>query len=364
MIQKEIDVNLGERSYRIYVGRSMLSLLAPTMEKTGLDKQLAIITDKHVARLYLKPLEKHFAHFGWQGTSIVVPAGEEQKSLAMANTIYTDLLKAKVGKRSTIVALGGGVIGDLAGFVAATYHRGVGLVQVPTTLLSQVDSSIGGKTAVNHPLGKNMIGAFYQPRLVWVDMEYLQTLPEREIVCGLGEIVKYGVIRDEQLFAFLERNVDHVLKLDHEAVAYVQNTCCSIKAWVTSEDERESGLRMILNFGHTVGHALEAAGAYRILKHGEAVLLGMMAESFIANRLGMISSDIFERIAGLVRRIPIKARYRSLKLPAILKAMAYDKKSLSGKKRFMLPTRIGEVKAVEGVDENLIQKSLELILER
>jgi 3-dehydroquinate synthase len=362
MIQKEIGVELGERSYRIYVGTSMVSLLAPTLETSGLDRQTAVITDGNVARLYLKPLVKHLTHFGWEVTSVVVPPGEQQKSLARANAIFTQLLKAGIGRRSTILALGGGVIGDLAGFVAATYHRGVGLAQIPTTLLSQIDSSIGGKTAVNHALGKNMIGAFYQPNLVWVDMEYLQTLPLREIVCGLGEIVKYGIIWDKGLFGFLEEHLERILKLESDAVAHVQNACCSIKARVTSEDERERGLRMILNFGHTVGHALEAAGSYRTLKHGEAVLLGMVAESYIAMELGMIPSDVYQRILRLIRRIPVKARYRSLKATAILNAMVYDKKSVSGKKRFMLPTRIGKVKAVEGIDIGLIRRSVELIL--
>ena len=364
MIQHEIRVSLGERSYPIYVGLGMSTLLGTTLKQHNLAERVAIITDTNVARHHLKLIQKHLTHVGLDVSSIVVPHGERQKSLSRANAIFTELLRQKVGRKSTILALGGGVIGDLAGFVAATYHRGVGLIQVPTTLLSQVDSSVGGKVAVNHPLGKNMIGAFYQPAFVWTDMEMLKTLPAREIVCGLGEIVKYGVIRDAELFAFLEKNVEGVLKLEGEAVAYVQQRCCTIKAAITSEDEKETGVRMILNFGHTVGHALEAAGNYRLLKHGEAVLLGMIAESYIATKLGMIPEDTYQRIINLIKRISLRVRYDTLRPSAVLKAMTYDKKTVSGKKRFMLPTRIGEVKAVENIDTELIEESVHLILKK
>ncbi|MBI3003796.1 MAG: 3-dehydroquinate synthase [Ignavibacteriales bacterium] len=355
----QVDVSLGERSYPIYVGSDMVSSFAATCDKHGLSKNAVIITDSTVSKLYMKPLQKNLHHFGYQSAAIVIPPGEHQKSLARANSIFTTMLKSRVGRKTTVIALGGGVIGDLAGFVAATYHRGVPLVQIPTTLLSQVDSSIGGKTAVNHPLGKNMVGAFYQPKFVWADIECLKTLPQREVVCGLGEIIKYGIISDAELFSYLENNVENVLRLEQEAVLHVQARCSTIKAGLVSQDERESGVRVILNFGHTVGHGLEAAGGFKVLKHGEAVLLGMIAESFIAKELGMIDSAVFKIIATLIRRVPVKANLRLLKSARILKAMSHDKKSAAGEKRFVLPTKIGQVKVVEGISQRLILESIE-----
>lgn len=362
MILSQIQVALGERSYPVYVGRGMTEELARALRDHKVLQQIAIITDRNVARHHLRPLQHHLSRAGFSVTSIVIPPGENQKTLARANTLYTTLLKKRFGRASTILAFGGGVIGDLAGFVAATFQRGVPLVQIPTTLLAQVDSSIGGKVAVNHPLGKNMIGAFYQPVFVWTDMDVLATLPRREVVCGLGEIVKYGVIRDAELFEFLEKNVERVLVLEADAVAFVQSRCSSIKAEITSKDEKETGIRAILNFGHTVGHALEAAGKYRLLKHGEAVLLGMIAESWLALKLAMIADDTYKRILELVKRIPLRARLHGLHPATILKAMAHDKKSVARKKRFMLPIRIGEVISVEDVSEHLIREAVNLVL--
>jgi 3-dehydroquinate synthase len=362
MILYQIQVALGERSYPIYVGRSMTSLLPQTLHRHSLPTQLAIITDKNVARYHLKPLLRCLTESGMRVTTILVPPGERQKSLTRANAIYTDLLRHNFGRASTILAFGGGVIGDLAGFVAATYHRGVPLVQIPTTLLSQVDSSVGGKVAVNHPLGKNMIGAFYQPTLVWTDMHALTTLPQREVVCGLGEIIKYGVIKDADLFEFLEKNIERVVQLDNDAVAYVQQRCCTLKAQITSDDEKERGIRIILNFGHTIGHALEAAGNYRLLKHGEAVLLGMIAESYLATKLGLFPNDQHHRLVALITRIPLRTRHRTLNISAIRKSISYDKKGVGTKKRFVLPVRIGEVQTVTDIPESLLLSSLQLIL--
>jgi 3-dehydroquinate synthase len=362
VIHHRIEVELGDRSYPIYVGTGMVASFAPTCRQHGLANRIVIITDTNVAKLYLTPVAKHLHHFKFDVVSVVIPPGERQKSLRRAERVFSEMLKKGVGRTSAVIALGGGVVGDLAGFVAATYHRGVQFVQVPTTLLSQVDSSVGGKVAVNHPLGKNMIGAFYQPVFVWTDVDCLRTLPAREISCGLGEILKYGVIWDAELFEYLEANIDRLLRLEHDAVMHVQARCCEIKAHVTSNDEKETGLRMILNFGHTVGHALEAAGNYRTLKHGEAVLLGMMAESFIARQLELIDSATHERIAALVSRVPVQARFRVLKPKTVMDAMSRDKKTVSGKKRFVLPTRIGEVRVVEDVEPKLVRESLDLIL--
>ncbi len=361
MIHKQIDVNLGARTYPIYIGREMLSTLAPTMQQRHIHGAIVLITDKIIAPLYLQPIERHLRHFNYETLSIVIPTGERQKSLARAGRIITEMLSKGIGRNSAIIALGGGVIGDLAGFVAATYQRGVALVQVPTTLLAQVDSSVGGKVAVNHPLGKNMIGSFYQPTLVWADADTLVTLPFREIICGIGEIVKYGIALDADLFSYLESNLDNILKLEPDALLHVQSRSLELKAHIVSEDETETGIRAVLNFGHTVGHALEAAGNYRLLKHGEAVLLGMLAESSMANKLGMISDEVYRRIAELIYRIPIKASVRNLKTSDILRLMKHDKKSIEGNVRFVLPVRIGEVKTVDRVDSKIVAGSLKYI---
>jgi 3-dehydroquinate synthase len=361
VIQRKIDVALGDRSYPIYVGTEMTETFAATCQQHGVPKRVVVITDTNVAPHYLKPLEGNLRASDFIVSSIVLSPGERQKSLSRANLIYTEMLKRGVGRRCALVALGGGVIGDLVGFVAATYYRGVVFLQVPTTLLSQVDSSVGGKVAVNHPLGKNMIGAFYQPRFVWVDIECLKTLPAREVVCGLGEVVKYGVSLDADLFAYLESNLERVLKLEREAVAHVQGRCCELKAHIVAEDERETGLRMVLNYGHTVGHALEAAGNFRVLKHGEAVLLGMIAESYIAREMSLLAPEAHKRIVDLIRRIPLKVRWSSIAPARVLQALKHDKKSADGKNRFVLPSRLGEVQVVDSVEPAVIQASLKYI---
>ncbi len=362
VIQRQIDVSLGDRSYPIYFGSGLSALFAPTCQQHGIPRRVVIVTDTNVARHYLGPLENNLKHFEFAVSSVVIPPGENQKSLHRSNVLFTALLRQGVGRKSAIVALGGGVIGDLAGFVAATYQRGVVLVQVPTTLLSQVDSSVGGKVAVNHSMGKNMIGAFYQPRLVWIDAETLRTLPPREIVCGLGEVVKYGVVFDAEFFAYLETSLDQIINLDPASVLHVQARCCELKAHVVAEDEREQGLRMVLNYGHTVGHALEVAGRYRALKHGEAVLLGMIAESFIAREMGLLPPDMHDRIVQIILRLPVKFDKSSFSPARVVKALALDKKSVDGKPRFVLPIRLGEVQVVDEVDGALVQSSLRYVL--
>jgi 3-dehydroquinate synthase len=363
LIQRQIDVALGDRSYPIYFGTSMTESFAPTCQQHGIPHHAVIITDSNVAKHYLEPLQKHLGQSDVEAFSIVIPPGESQKSLSRANAIFTTLLQRRVGRKSVIIALGGGVVGDLAGFVAATYQRGVTLIQVPTTLLAQVDSSVGGKVAVNHPLGKNMIGAFYQPKFVWIDGSTLQTLPRREVICGLAEVIKYGVIFDAEFFAYLEANLDALIGLESSAVMHVQARCCELKARVVSEDEREIGLRAVLNYGHTVGHALEAVGKYRTLKHGEAVLLGMAAEAFIARQMGLLSADALDRIEAFVSRIPLPLKKETLAPSKILEAIQRDKKTVAGKTRFVLPVRLGEVQIFDDVDSELIRLSLKRAFE-
>jgi 3-dehydroquinate synthase len=362
MIQRQIDVVLGERSYPMYAGADMVSSFAPMCRQHGMSDSLVIITDRNVASHHLRPLQQNLLHHKFQPTTVIIPSGENQKNLHRANAIFTELLKKRIPRNAAVIALGGGVIGDLAGFIAATYQRGVRLVQVPTTLLAQVDSSIGGKVGVNHPLGKNMIGAFYQPAFVWMDADFLKTLPPREVVCGFGEIFKYGVIRDTELFGFLELNVEKILRRDSESIKYVQAKCAAIKAEVVSQDERESGIRIILNCGHTIGHGLEFAGHFKILKHGEAVLLGMIAESFIAKEMKLLDADSYDRIVALVGRISIKTKLASLKIDDIISAIGRDKKHIGAKLRFVLPVKIGEVQVVDNVTPKLIQKAVKEIL--
>lgn len=361
MLSKEITVNLGSRSYPIYVGQEMLSSLAPTLQRHSLSGKVVIVTDRNVSELHLSPIEKHLRHFGYETHSIVIPPGEKQKSLGRAAKLFTEMLQLGIDRKSVVLALGGGVIGDLAGFVAATYQRGIPLVQLPTTLLAQVDSSVGGKVAVNLPLGKNMVGAFYQPSFVWVDAETLPTLPSREIVCGLGEVVKYGIALDSDLFAYLESNLDDILELHAEHVLHVQLRCLEIKSSIVAEDERESGLRTILNLGHTIGHAIEAVGHYRLFKHGEAVLLGILAESYMAKESGLITEDVLGRIVGLIRRIPLMSSIGSVKAREIQAATKRDKKSTNKLTRFVLPSRIGEAKIVDHVDPRLVADSLQYL---
>lgn len=364
MIQRQIDVALNERSYSIYAGADMVSSFAPMCLQHGISGSIVIITDRNVASYHLQPLLRNLLHHKFQLTTIIIPSGENQKNLHRANTIFTEMLKKRIPRNSTIIALGGGVVGDLAGFVAATYQRGIKLVQVPTTLLSQVDSSIGGKVGVNHPLGKNMIGAFHQPAFVWMDADYLKTLPFREIICGFGEVLKYGIIRDIELFGFLESHLDKILRLDSEAIMYVRTKCAVIKAEVVSQDEKESGVRIILNFGHTIGHGLEFAGHYKLMKHGEAVLLGIIAECFIAKEIKLLGVNSYERIVALIRRVSMKIKLSSLKVADIENAIGRDKKHVDAKLRFVLPIKIGEVKMVDDVTPKQIHKAIVTMLKK
>ncbi len=353
-----LHVELGPRSYPIYLGRQKLSSIGPICRDLNIPSVMVIITDRIVSKLYLSHVANSLKHHGFVVHSIIVPPGEHQKSLRTANRIFTELIKKRVGRNSAIAALGGGVIGDLAGFVAATYLRGVPLVQIPTTLLAQADSSVGGKVAVNHPLGKNMIGAFYQPKCVLSDVDVLRTLPPREVVCGLGEVIKFSVIADAQLFESIEEHLEDLLHLNTDALITVVARCCEIKASLVSKDEVEKGERIILNYGHTVGHALEAAGEYKLFKHGEAVLLGMWVENIIAYQRGLISRETYERMQNLLMRlIPLIPHTRVRRADAVA-AMAADKKTVDGRIRMVLPNQIGRVSVTEGIAKEEVQSAL------
>lgn len=362
MLAQRIDVLLGHRSYPIYIGTDLVSNFGALCKEHNVPQTCVVITDAHVAPLYARSLLNSLTHYGFEASGIIVPAGERQKSLQRANALYTELLTRGVGRKSALIALGGGVIGDLVGFIAATYQRGVQLIQVPTTLLAQVDSSIGGKVGINHTLGKNMIGAFYQPRFVWQDVSYLATLPFRELICGIGEVVKYGIIRDTELFTFLESHMPALLKGSREELLYAQSRCVAIKAQVVSEDEFEQGVRVILNCGHTVGHALELAGQYRVLKHGEAVLLGLVAESYIARTLGILDDASFQRITSLITQLPFPLKREQLNLKEVLPALQRDKKRIGKKTRFVLPRTIGETVVIEDIEPKLVRESVRFVL--
>lgn len=338
----------------------MLSALGPALRRHGIGTKVAVIADAKVGRTYLEPLQRHLRRHGFEGMSVRVPSGEGHKSLAVVQYLIGALLEGGIGRDGAIIALGGGVIGDLAGFVAATYQRGIAYVHLPTTLLAQVDSSIGGKVGVNHPRAKNMIGAFHQPRFVWSDVSHLRSLPRRELISGLAEVIKCGIIRDAALFGWLERHLDDVVAGKSPALYHVVRRSAALKASVVSKDEHESGLRIILNHGHTVGHALEAAAGFRQLRHGEAVLLGMLAECIIAVEMGILNAHAFERIVSLIARVPVPRP--TLRLSNVLSHLRHDKKNLHGRTRFVLPTAIGRVRVIDRVPPELLAHSIRLAL--
>lgn len=304
-----------------------------------------MVTDENVADLYADAVLASLNQAGWEARLAVVPAGEASKSLEEAGRLYDACVAAGLKRHHPIIALGGGVVGDLAGFVAATYQRGVPFVQVPTTLLAQIDSSVGGKVAINHPAGKNLIGAFYQPKLVLADTATLLSLSDREYRAGIGELVKYGVIMDAPLFSLLEANVERVNARDLPLLNELVRRCCELKAQVVAEDERETagGRRAILNFGHTVGHAIEAIAGYGTLLHGEAVAIGMVAEGALAVRRGMWSAAEQSRLVTLLQALGLPTTLPALDAVALLSAMGRDKKNQDKGIVFILPRAMGDV---------------------
>jgi 3-dehydroquinate synthase len=353
-----LEVALGERSYPIHVGPGVLSVLPSLL---GPPSKCLVVTDECVADLYAEPVLSALNQADWQPRLAVVPTGEGSKSLAEAARLYDACVEAGLKRHHPIIALGGGVVGDLAGYVAATYQRGVPFVQVPTTLLAQIDSSVGGKVAINHPAGKNLIGAFYQPRLVLADTSTLLTLSDREYRAGLGELVKYGVIMDEALFARLEAEVDRLNARDLPLLNTIVRRCCELKAQVVQEDERETagGRRAILNFGHTVGHAIETIAGYGTVLHGEAVAIGMVAEGRLAVRRGLWSEGEQARLERLIAALGLRTTMPELDAGALLTAMGRDKKNVDKGIVFILPTRMGDV-VIQTLGANDVEPVLQL----
>ena len=357
---RTVSVPLAGRSYSILIGAGLLPSLGAECNNLGLGRRCAVISDSRVAPEYGQAALASLQHGGFEPTLLRIPAGETAKRLRIVERCYGKLAAHRLERNSFIVALGGGVVGDLAGFVAATYLRGIDFVQVPTTLLAQVDSSVGGKVGVNLPAGKNLVGAFHQPRLVLCDLDTLKTLPPRELRAGLAEVIKYGIIYDAQFFTRLERDLPRLLKLDRECLVEVVARCCEIKAEVVSQDERESGLRSILNFGHTIGHALEAISGYGKYLHGEAIAIGQVAAARLSERqLGLSTADVMRiQTAFTAAGLPTKVRLTKAQVSRLFDAMRVDKKVAGGEIKFVLAKRIGEVVPGQQVAPAVIAEAL------
>jgi len=354
---RKIRVRLGSNSYDIYIGSGLLMQTGHWLKENGFAGRLVIITNPIVKRLYGNALKQSLAKEGFKVTVLQVPDGEEQKSLEVAGRLYNELTDFYCERTTPILALGGGVIGDLTGFVAATYLRGVPLIQIPTTLLAQVDSSIGGKVAVNHGQLKNKIGAFYQPRLVISDISTLSTLPTKEFVGGLAEVIKYGVIGDGDFFAYVERNLDQIKSLDERLLEEIVYRSSQIKAEIVEKDEKDLGLRNILNYGHTVGHAIESASDFKV-EHGKAVALGMLAAGRISNKLGLLDKNELIRLKVIIQRADLTTELPNLEVEKIIQAIKHDKKILRGKIRFILPKALGSVFITDEVNLSLVEQVL------
>lgn len=353
----QLNVDLGERSYPIYIGAQLLTnpqFYIPHIASS----QVCIVTNETIAPLYLKALQSALADF--KVDVVVLPDGEAHKNLDTLNQIFTGLLNARHNRNTTLIALGGGVIGDMTGFAAASYQRGVNFIQIPTTLLSMVDSSVGGKTGVNHPMGKNMIGAFYQPKAVIADISLLKTLPPRELSAGLAEVIKYGLICDYEFFVWLEENISLLLSGDEDALAYAVKRSCENKAEVVSQDEHEGGIRAILNLGHTFGHAIETAQGYGNWLHGEAVAAGMVMAADLSWRRGAISSDELARIMNILKRanLPTKAP-ADMKPEQFITLMGVDKKVLDGRLRLVLLEAMGKAIVTSEIQTDLLMQTFE-----
>ena len=355
---RKVEVALGEKSYTIYIGNQLGVELAAFLDQQGFSHRALLIADTNTGALYGKAVLAELQQAGLTAELYEIPAGESSKSLAEAEKIFTRAIELGLDRNSPIFALGGGVVGDLAGFIAATYMRGVPFIQLPTSLLAQVDSSVGGKVAVNHQLGKNLIGAFYQPKAVFMDLSMLATLPEREIYTGLGEIIKYGIIYDRDFFAFLEDNAAAVLALEPQATLHMIARSCEIKAAVVAEDEKESGLRMILNFGHTMAHAIEKNTGYTRYNHGEAVAIGMVAAARISAALGLIGEAGLQRVIALIERLQLPTRAEGCSLDALYAAIFHDKKTIDGRVNWVLMESIGQVRIKNDVPEAVVRSCM------
>ncbi len=359
---KGITVDLGPQSYPIYVESNSLKLIGKLAKDHKLGRKVAIITDVNVAKYYREDVESCLQDEEFQVLGFIFPAGEQTKSLKMADYLYEKLIEANFDRNSVIISLGGGVIGDLAGFVAATFMRGITFVQIPTTLLAQTDSSVGGKVGINHRLAKNLVGAFHQPKFVLIDPQVLKTLPQREIWSGLAEIVKYALISDPEFFDFLEDTLGELVLLKNmDDVEMVIEHCCSIKANVVNQDEKESGLRRILNLGHTFGHAFETLTDYAVLRHGEAVALGMRGIAWLCKENQLLDEDEYNRIDNLLQRLRLPETVPDFNPKDVLKKIYHDKKVIDGVLNLVLLEGIGKPVIRNDIQEDTILSTLEFL---
>ncbi len=359
---KRIPVRLGDRSYDIRIAPGLLGRVGPEVRRVCPSSVNAtLVTDRHVARLHLAPVRRSLERSGFEVRTIVLPPGERQKTLRTVSRLYGAFAASRMERTSPVVLLAGGVIGDVGGFAAATYLRGLPIVQVPTTLVAQVDSAIGGKTGVDLPSGKNLVGAFAQPRAVLMDPLVLRTLPPREWVAGLAEVVKYGIIRDRRLFELLERHAGRLDRRRPGDLNAIVTRSAAIKADVVSKDERESGLRQILNYGHSIGHAIEAATRYRRFLHGEAVSIGMMGAALIGCCLRSSRRELLARQGALLQRLSLPLRAPGVPSNRVLKALRMDKKTRGGRVKFVLPVSVGRVRFGQEVPDDLIRDTVSLL---
>jgi 3-dehydroquinate synthase len=355
-----IRVNLAERSYDIEISGGNLKRLGAFVAERGPTTHAVVITDENVQEPYAVPATESLVGAGIDVELIAVPAGEPSKSIATATDLWNEILALGADRKSIVVAVGGGVVGDLAGFIAATFARGLRFFQVPTTLLSQVDSSVGGKVGINLPGAKNMVGAFHQPAGVLIDTATLATLPPNEYRCGLAEVAKYGVILDADFFAFLESHVAEIDARQNDVLAQVVARCCRLKADVVERDEYETtGLRAALNYGHTFGHAIESLSGYGALLHGDAVSIGMCCAARLAERLGRVDAKFVARQKKLLEALGLPTATPDIARDKILEAMRHDKKVQHGQLKFVLPDRIGRVELVGGIEEKDVRAALE-----
>ncbi|MDC1311091.1 3-dehydroquinate synthase [Burkholderiales bacterium] len=354
MNNRQIIVGLEERSYPIIIGQDLFKT-RNALDDIGLRGQrFVFVTNDVVGPIYLSAVAECFLSSGKSIESIIIPDGEQFKSQDTLISIYDQLIAKRIDRSTTVVALGGGVVGDVAGFAAATYQRGIPFIQIPTTLLAQVDSSVGGKTAINHPAGKNMIGAFYQPKAVFISLDMLRTLPDREFKAGLAEVVKYGAIMDYTFFIWLEHNMRALLNREYDALAYAVERCCLNKAKIVEDDETESGSRALLNFGHTFGHAVEAGLGYGKWLHGEAVAVGMLMAASLSVLAGELEQSDWVRIQKLLIQVGLPVEAPDLGCNRYLELMGYDKKVLDGKLRLVLLKNLGTAYVTPDFSEELL----------
>lgn len=354
------NVNLGERSYPIYITGDYEGL-AKAASSAGISGKVVVITDTNVDRFQSKECMDAMSSCTHEVYKYVIPAGEQSKNLDTVKDIYEFLVEKKLDRNSTLVALGGGVVGDITGFVAASFLRGIRFLQIPTSLLAQADSSVGGKVGVDFEGSKNIIGFFYQPSLVYINVNTLKTLPERELKAGLAEVVKHGIIYDEEFFDFIDYNTKRIFNFDEDVLQYMAKMNCTIKGKVVEQDEKESGLRAILNFGHTFGHAVESVSEFRLL-HGECVAIGMMAAFKMAQKLEMVEDKSTSKVAAVLENIGLPVRVSGLDREKVYRQMFYDKKVKSSKLLFVLPKGIGEVVQCVIEDEALIRSVLDEVI--